>query len=339
MSYVAGSWTNSPFVYVRPRSSGFWTRLSNPWTLPWAWSSQVKFSSTWLDIVVWHWNTGAALSGYAFSGAWFWTKYTGADEVSNSGCIDIHPNDNAVVNWRGATPFIDARPFTSWSWFWTKFSNPAILPPSTVNWVKFSNNGNYLLVSHNNTPFISAYNRSGSWFWTKITNPVTLPTTTCRWWAWSPNDDYVWVWRLNSPYVHVYEWSWSWFGSIVTNPWTAVTSGVVTARKIRRSPDWWQIIIWHWWTIRAAAYTRSSGFGSKLTDPWVAITAECRDISFDTNWTNVFLACATNVMQAYPRSSTWFWTKYTNSSAVWTSQRWVDFWEGSQVNSNFLAFF
>jgi hypothetical protein len=52
----------------------------------------------------------------------------------------------------------------------TLLSNPATLPGGTPQHIRFSNNGNFLAISNNSTPFMRMYSRSGSTF-TSITPP------------------------------------------------------------------------------------------------------------------------------------------------------------------------
>ena len=57
----------------------------------------------------------------------------------------------------------------------TKLPNPTSLPAGVGNTVAWSADSNYLLVGHNNSPYMSYYKRNGDVF-TKLANPSTLPT-------------------------------------------------------------------------------------------------------------------------------------------------------------------
>lgn len=104
--------------------------------------------------------------------------------------------------------------------FGAKVSNPATLPPAQCNDVSFTSNGDAIIMTHNNSPYISAYPWSNSGFGTKFSDPATLATGDAQVIRIRSGNGAVMFAHSNSPFVSAYPWSTSGFGTKYSNPGT-----------------------------------------------------------------------------------------------------------------------
>ena len=94
--------------------------------------------------------------------------------------------------------------------FGEKFANPTVLPVGTGFGVAFSPAGNAVVVTHNTTPFISAYGWSSSGFGARYANPAVLPNSAPGCVQFTPSGSHVITTEtdgLNPSRLVAYQWS------------------------------------------------------------------------------------------------------------------------------------
>lgn len=189
---IAAALGQTPFVGAWAWSgSGFGTRFSNPSTLPPmnptfdnATSTMFSPDGAYVAFGTRSLSTTVVVA-YSWSGAGFGTYYDKAPasiSYPNSECLAYAPDNKAIAVGINKSPYIVAFGWDTTaiigSPFTTQYSNPATLPPSTVNGVSFNNTSEQVAVAHGNSPYLTAYAwNSASGFGTKFSNPATLPTS------------------------------------------------------------------------------------------------------------------------------------------------------------------
>ncbi|MBN2157933.1 MAG: hypothetical protein JW807_00955, partial [Spirochaetes bacterium] len=81
-----------------------------------------------------------------------------------------------------------------------KLSDPSTLPAGSGRTATYSPCGTYLAESHDDSPYITIYKRSGDTF-TKLPDPSTLPAGNGNGVAFSPDGKYLAVAHVSSPYI------------------------------------------------------------------------------------------------------------------------------------------
>jgi Lactonase, 7-bladed beta-propeller len=165
----------------------------------------------------------------------------------------------------------------------TKLSNPATLPPATGNGVEFSQDGIYLAVAHNTTPFVTVYKRSGDTF-TKLTNPATLPASSGFGVSWSPSGTYLAVAHAVTPFVTIYKLDKTTDTlTKLSNPATLPPS---TGARCAWSPDEGYLAVAHTSTPFVTIYQRSGDTFTKVANPSTLPASVGNDVSFspDGRW-------------------------------------------------------
>lgn len=158
--------------------TGFGTRFAAPSPTSAGFGFSVNFNKAGNAIAYGHGDT-PRLDVYAWSGSGFGTRFARVASMANNGsAVRFNVNDTALL---GAAP--DATRIHTFAWdnvtgVGTKFSNPAVLPTGNAKDANFSAEGNAIAVSHETTPFVTAYPFSPSGYGTKFTNPAVLPTDT-----------------------------------------------------------------------------------------------------------------------------------------------------------------
>lgn len=160
-----------------------------------------------------------------------------------------------ACSFSGTTPFVRA-----WIWssgFSTVYANPATVPTGATT-IRFSPDGNTVLVGTNASPYVHAYAWSAGWS-TKYSNPATLPTGTVNDVNWNPDSTAVMAAHSTSPYLTAYPFS-AGFGTKYSNPATLL-GGTGTSTMWNR--DGTAVIANSSGDL--SAYRWSAGFGTKYT--------------------------------------------------------------------------
>lgn len=144
----------------------------------------------------------------------------------------------------------------------TKLSDPASLPAGSANGCSWSPNGEFLVVTHATTPFMTIYQRSGSTF-TKLSDPATLPAAGAFNSAWSPDSQFLAVAHDSSPYITIYQRSGTTFTKL-TNPATLPTGD---GFGVAWSPNGMLLAVSHETSPYITIYSRSGTTFTKLSDP------------------------------------------------------------------------
>jgi hypothetical protein len=170
------------------------------------------------------------------------------------------------------SPFITVYEWTG-SGFGAKVSNPATLPPAQCNDVKFTSNGDAIIIAHNNSPYISAYGWSNGGFGTKFNDPATLPAGNAKTVKVRSGNNAIILAHTTSPWISGYPWSSSsGFGTKYTDP--AVVPSLSTVGDVDFDADGDRVVYTR--SQAAAAYfvsfNVSTGFGSgtfvSITGGW-----------------------------------------------------------------------
>jgi len=114
----------------------------------------------------------------------------------DSGKIKLSPKEKLSLIFSGLG-YIPQEPAV-------KIANPSSLPPDTGSGVTFSDDGDYMVVTHKTTPYLLIYKRSGDTF-TKLPNPSSLPASTGWYPSFSPDGTYLAVAHSSSPYITIYK--------------------------------------------------------------------------------------------------------------------------------------
>ena len=253
-SDFAVSTSSPPYVYVFNFIDGnFSAPYNNPSLNPTGVGRGVVFSPSNDDIAVshasspfitvWPWVAGA---GGATGG--FGAKYSDPSLTNAGGSrkVRFSPSGNDIA-WAsdkpgGLGPGVFAAPWThnasgaTNGGFGTVYNNPSTAVANDAWEVDFHPSGNDIIVSHNDSPGITAYkwthNSSGGangGFGVKYDNPTVLPINPPTFNSafgvrFSPKGNYVAVASDLSPHIHVYPWtsgtggSDGGFGTKVANP-------------------------------------------------------------------------------------------------------------------------
>ena len=180
-----------------------------------------------------------------------------------------------------------------------------------------------IAVSHENSPYISAYPWSVSGFGTRFSQPSTLPSGNGRNVAFSASGDAIAVAHNSTGNVSAYRWSSGGFGAKFNDPTTPVSgyggfavafnpTGNAVAVGSDISPFIWA---YEW---------SSSGFGSKFANPATLPPTTIRGIAFSPSGDAIAMVYASvgPYVAAYPWSGSGFGTKYADPSTSPTLNGW-----------------
>lgn len=170
-------------------------------------------------------------------------------------------------------------------------------------------------VSHQTTPFVTAYPWTGSGYGSKFANPATLPTNDAYSVAFHPSGNAIAIGHLTTPFVTAYPWSSSGFGVKFANPATlpgSVGAGVAfspAGNAIAVADNTTPFILAYPWS--------SSGFGTKFANPSTLPTGLGNGVAFNPEGTAVAVAHNTTpFISVYPWSVSGFGTKFTNPATL-----------------------
>jgi hypothetical protein len=136
------------------------------------------------------------------------------------------------------------------------------------------------VVSHNNTPFITIYNRSGDTF-TKLANPATLPASTSNGVAWNHDGSSLAVAHATSPFITIYNRSGDTFTKLA-NPETLPPN---TVNDVAWSPDGSKLAVAHSTSPFITVYNRSGDTLTKLANPAVLPPSTGNDVAWSADGT------------------------------------------------------
>jgi hypothetical protein len=206
----------------------------------------------------------------------------------------------------------------------------AVLPNNTLMCIKVTATkwmANYLYqtgdanaietiaVSHDTSPFISAYRFTSSGFGTKFADPTTLPTGAGNGVAFTSADDVIAVAHTTTPYISAYSFSGDGFGTKFYDPAT-LPAGNGDSVAFTSASD--AIALAHAATPFISAYPWSStGFGTKFTDPATLPASLGNGIAFNPAGTALAIAHNTTpFISVYPWSGSGFGTKFANPATL-----------------------
>jgi WD40 repeat protein len=205
--------------------------------------------------------------------------------------------------------------------FGEKFADPAVLPTGTPTGVAFSPAGDALIVTHSNSPFVTAYNWSSAGFGAKYNNPsVSLPAAPTSV-DFHPSGSHVFVARNDSINANkqliAYPWSAaSGFGAtqqvLGLSAHSASGGGV---RTIRVSPDGTFIAVAGNTVMSLFGWT-GSAFGSALASRVESgVDLTMLDITSPGIDSNYIAAVGTNFgLWVYPYSGGVLGTRFSQGS-------------------------
>ena len=133
-------------------------------------------------------------------------------------CITVHPSGSYVAVGHATTPFMSMYPLTGVSgtvassgYFGTKVSNPSSLPSAQVNAIAFSQQGDYIAVGTQSSPYLQVWGfyPTNSQPGPLLSNPGVLPaggpaSGSGKAIAWNPAGTYIAMCMSVSPYIQVF---------------------------------------------------------------------------------------------------------------------------------------
>lgn len=261
-------------------------------------------------------GTGSNISTWAFSASGWGSQYsapaTGTTNGAGGSAADyqffINPGLLALTT--NQSPYIGVYPWTNASGYGTKFGNPPTAIAGSATGVTFRNQSTQAIaVSHNTTPFLTAYPWSAG-FGTKYANPATLPGSNASAVKFSPDGSNLLYSETSSPYIGAYAWS-SGFSTKYANPATLPTGAAGSYSLAWRGDSGADVIVGHNTTPFATAYAWSAGFGAKYANPAVLPTAALSNAQWNGDGNVVLGVGSTTSVNAWTWSNGWG-TKYTD---------------------------
>lgn len=236
-----------------------------------------------------------------------------------------------------SSPYVSVYPFSSIG-FGTKITNPATLPASTGNALRFAPNGKDVAVAHNLSPFVSVYPFSTTGFGSKYTNPATLPASTGNAVTFNPSSSTIVVGHATTPFVSAYPWTTgTGFGVKYSNPATLPPS---TTLATEFSPSGNDLALGTAGnsTYDFSVYAWSSGFGTKYTNPatnplTAATGTQAAAASFSPNGNYVSFSFVSSTTTD-PIDTTYAWTSGVGFGTAYSSGR----TQSTSSNSRAVAF-
>lgn len=180
-------------------------------------------------------------------------------------------NSKPVVRFDGVDDFLNlTAPFD--------YLPTSTATSGTVNNIRLSKTGNYLVYTQGTTPYIIIYKRNGNVF-NRISTPASVLTNPSGI-AWSSDDNYLAIGFTTSPYLKIYKRSGDTFTAL-SDPATMPDGGVYG--KIDFSSDNTYLAICHAGTRRLTIYKRSGDTFTKLSDPATLPTGTAINCTFSNN--------------------------------------------------------
>ena len=175
-----------------------------------------------------------------------------------------------------------------------------------------------IAVSHNTSPYLTAYPWSSSGYGTKYADPATLPGNSGTSVAFSAAGNAIATcYSAVSPYVAAYAWTGAGFGAKYANPATTPSGA---GMSVAFSPDGNAVALSIFSSpyIEAYAWTSASGFGTRYSNPATLPTGSGAEVAFSPASDAIAIAHTTSpLITAYPwNSTTGFGTKYTNPATL-----------------------
>jgi len=180
-----------------------------------------------------------------------------------------------------------------------KLDNPTELPPSGTNGVALSPDGTYLVVTHNTSPFITMYKRSGDTF-TKLA--ISGTPSTAYGCEFSSDGVYLSVAHANSPYITIYKRSGDTFTKL-SNP-SILPNGAALGCSF--SADGIYLSVASNTSPFITMYKRSGDTFTKLADPSILPDGSAKDCSFSADGVYLAVAHDVGVVTVYKRSGDTF---------------------------------
>lgn len=194
----------------------------------------------------------------------FSTKYANPSTLpsNNVGQITFRNQTTQVFacSFSGTSPYVRAYQWSAG--FSTAYAAPATVPTGART-LRFSPDGNTIIVGTNASPYVHAYAWSSGWS-TKYANPATLPAGSVNDVNWTPNSDALVTAHATTPFLSAYPFS-AGFGAKYANPAT-LPAGTGVAAMWNQDGS---ALIYNGSEI--GAYAWSAGFGTRYT-PYTAIS-------------------------------------------------------------------
>lgn len=206
--YLSLGLDSTPYILTYKRSGDVFTKLSDPtaaggipngisWSPNGQYLALAHATSPYLsiykrsgDTLTKLSNPGTLPTGVGYSVSWDYTSTYLAIAHASSPYVTIYKRSGDTF---------------------TKLTNPGTLPAGDGKGVSFesgvgSGSSRFLVVSHNTSPYVTVYDRSGDSF-TKLTDPASLPAgqPNTNSVAWSRNGLYFAVVHATSPFVTIYK--------------------------------------------------------------------------------------------------------------------------------------
>lgn len=200
--------------------------------------------------------------------------------------------------------------------FGEKFSDPTTLPTGIPTGVAFSPAGNALVITHANSPFITAYSWSSAGFGAKYANPSTALSSAPPAVAFHPSGSYVFTARRDTTAANRQLIAYPWSASTGFNSGTRLVQSnwPFDTRSLRVSPDGTYIAVAGSDTLALRSWT-GTGFGSQIASR-VEVSASFLALDiFDAGTTDYIAAVGTSTgLWVYPYSSGVLGTRFSQGS-------------------------
>ena len=209
----------------------------------------------------------------------------------------------------------------------TKLANPATLPAGNGSGCSWDASGTYLAVGHNNSPYVTVYQRSGSTL-TKLADPATLPPDTAYGCSWDGTGTYLAVGHNTSPYMTVYARS----GTTLTKLADPATLPPDTAYCCSWDASGTYLAVSHTTSPFVTVYERSGTTLTKLANPATLPAGGGYGCSWDASGTYLAVGHFTSpYVTVYERSGTTL-TKLANHATLPTGIGRSCSWDASGVH-------
>lgn len=324
--------TNSPYLEAYPfdPSTGFGTRYANPSTLPTNGCLDVCITSDNSAVIFAH-EGSPYIAAYTYTvGSGIGTKYanpsTAVGASSQSYCISMHPDDNAVAVGTDGSPYINVYAWSS-SGFGAKYSNPGTTISGSMWDLHFHPSGDAIITAAqgNYEYSVVAFPWSSSTgFGTKYTSPSYVNAMLLRCCQFSPDGNYALIGGEKAPYVYAINFSVSTgFGSFLANPGTN-PGNYVNSLKFDSAGNYLAVCT-SGSTVNGVYEWSSSGFGSYIAGGWyndtsdAAFTPDSDAVAFMGAYESV--SGYNSRIAAFQWSSSGFGTTFTPATSLNTNER------------------
>ena len=195
------------------------------------------------------------------------------------------------------------------------------LKVTATKWLAWSENTSasspgHLLLAHDNSPYISAWEFSAAGFGTKFGDPSSVPAGYGYGCDFHPDGDAIAVAHGTSPFISAYKWSGSGFGAKYSNP-SSLPGG--EGRAVQFSPAGTEVALAHHGGDKVTGWpwTYAGGFGTKFSAPATLPNYNAYGMRFSPAGTEVcFGEQFSPYVAAYPWSASGFGTKFSDPSSL-----------------------